>query len=227
MNLYAANAFLKTLEEPPENSLLILVSSNPDRLPDTIRSRCSRITFTPLSQGACREVIDKVFSQRLTVSGKKSGRQVNSEADIPHGHTAIDSRLSTLVRLSMGRPGEAVAADLIEERTWFLKLLKGMLNVERDGWGSKEDMERWYDLVLILLRDMAVMKITGDEADLINSDLKEYISRLCNSMDIKGIIEQYQRLNAMKGYFPFHLNKSLTWNYTGSLLRKDMDTTHA
>lgn len=45
MNRAAANALLKTLEEPPARSLLILVSSNPDRLPATIRSRCQTLAF--------------------------------------------------------------------------------------------------------------------------------------------------------------------------------------
>lgn len=40
MNSNAANAFLKSLEEPPANTLLILVTSAPARLPATIRSRC-------------------------------------------------------------------------------------------------------------------------------------------------------------------------------------------
>ena len=40
MNPYAANAFLKNLEQPPEDSLIILISSNPDRMLDTIKSRC-------------------------------------------------------------------------------------------------------------------------------------------------------------------------------------------
>jgi DNA polymerase III subunit delta' len=42
----AANAFLKTLEEPPENSLLLLLSALPEVLPDTILSRCISIPLT-------------------------------------------------------------------------------------------------------------------------------------------------------------------------------------
>src|SRR5881398_2773207 len=43
----AANAFLKTLEEPPANSLLLLLSAIPQALPDTIISRCIPITLSP------------------------------------------------------------------------------------------------------------------------------------------------------------------------------------
>jgi DNA polymerase III subunit delta' len=219
MNQYAANAFLKTLEEPPENSLIILIASKPDRLPDTIRSRCSRINFTPLSQNACGTVIEKVIKQQVEVRTRKPKKEQPPDA--------LDPRFSTMVRLSMGRPGIALAADLLEEREWFMKLLKEMLNAEKDGWASKEEMERWFELLLVLLRDIAVMKITRNKADLINVDLGEYVNTLSRSMDLQGIIENCIQINTLKGYFNFHLNKALTWNYTGSLLRAGMDISNA
>jgi len=47
MNRSAANSLLKTLEEPPEHSLLILLSHRPNLLPITIRSRCQHVRFNP------------------------------------------------------------------------------------------------------------------------------------------------------------------------------------
>ena len=216
MNPYAANAFLKTLEEPPEDSLIILISSNPDRLPDTIRSRCSRVNFTPLSYAACRKVIETAIMKRSAANLQKKSRSAkNSPSSM-----LSDSRLSLLVRLSMGRPGLAIEEDLIEERAWSIKLLKGMLSSGKDGWTSKEEMENWFNLILILLRDMAIIKITKDETNLINVDLKDYLKKVGSSVDLKVIIDNYQKLNMLRGYFNFNLNKSLTWNYTGSILRK-------
>jgi len=46
LNPQAANAFLKTLEEPPPNSVLILLSTEPQRLLETILSRCLRLNFS-------------------------------------------------------------------------------------------------------------------------------------------------------------------------------------
>ncbi|MFZ3136643.1 MAG: DNA polymerase III subunit delta' [Thermodesulfovibrionales bacterium] len=232
MNQSAANAFLKTLEEPPENNLIILISSNPDRLPDTIRSRCSRINFTPLALEACEEIIKKVLSRQSEDKVQRGGRREEvkkrrSEKDLKTTELPDSRTLSLLVRLSMGRPGNVIAGDLIEEREWFMKLLKDMLNAEKDGWTSKEEMEKWFDLLLILLRDMAVLKITRNERDLINIDIKERLNKLSSSMDITVIIDNYQQLNTLKGYFNFHLNKSLTWNFTGSLLRKTMGGANA
>jgi len=47
MNAQAQNALLKTLEEPPEDTTLVLVSASPDALLATVRSRCLRISFAP------------------------------------------------------------------------------------------------------------------------------------------------------------------------------------
>jgi DNA polymerase-3 subunit delta' len=46
LNIQAANAFLKTLEEPPQKSIIILLSTEPSRLLETILSRCLRVNFS-------------------------------------------------------------------------------------------------------------------------------------------------------------------------------------
>jgi DNA polymerase-3 subunit delta' len=195
MNISSANAFLKTLEEPPEDSVITLISSKPDRLPDTLRSRCSRINFTPLSPESCKAVLE--------------------------GNIAEKS-LEFISRLSMGRPGIALCGDLMEEKIWFLNLFKSMLNAEKDSWSSREDMELWFEHVLTFLRDMAVLKITGDASKLIHLDLHEYLNKLANSVDLKVIIYIYNELNLLKGLLMFNLNKSITWNYASSILRKEL-----
>src|SRR5213595_116679 len=50
MQTQAANAFLKTLEEPPQNSLLLLLTALPEALPDTIISRCLNLPLRAPSQ---------------------------------------------------------------------------------------------------------------------------------------------------------------------------------
>ncbi len=195
MNLAAANAFLKTLEEPPEDSVIILISSRPDLLLPTIRSRCSRINFFPLSPDSCRAVL---------------------EGKVP------EDDIGVIARLSMGRPGLALSADLLEERNWFFGILDSMLSAEKDGWASREDMERWLDFSLALLRDMTVLKVTGDAGVLVSPDRREYLARLNKSVDIQVIIDIHRELNRLKGLMIYNLNKSITWNHIASLLRKEL-----
>ncbi len=195
MNIAAANAFLKTLEEPPKDSVIILISSRSDRLPATIRSRCSRVNFVTLSLESCRQVL--------------------------HGKVP-DKESEALARLSMGKPGLALSSDLKEEISWFSSLLQGMLNAEKDSWASREEMDKWFEYVLTIMRDAAVYRITGESSQLINADLKEYACKLGKSTDLKVIIDLYKELSFVKGLLMFNLNKSITWNYTASLLRKGL-----
>ena len=54
LNPQAANAFLKTLEEPPERTVLLLLTTEPSRVLETVRSRCLRLNFS----GGTRAVAD-------------------------------------------------------------------------------------------------------------------------------------------------------------------------
>jgi DNA polymerase-3 subunit delta' len=193
MNIHAANAFLKTLEEPPSGSLIILVSSSPDRLPETIRSRCLRINFTPLSPEACATVIEK--------SSRK--------------HKDIQ----LLVRLSMGRAGLALKEDLIKERDSVIEALSSMPG-GKQPWGDRKDMEKWFDTALLLLRDMAVLKITGSADELINKDIAEKIKDMSSNTALKVIINCYEKFLYLRNSLGFNLNKAITWNYTGSIMEE-------
>lgn len=57
MNVNAANALLKTLEEPPERGVLLLVSHSPGRLLATIRSRCRRLAFPVWTEAQVTEFV--------------------------------------------------------------------------------------------------------------------------------------------------------------------------
>ncbi len=57
LNLAASNALLKTLEEPPPNTLIILISSLPHFFLKTILSRCQKVYFSPLNSSETEEVL--------------------------------------------------------------------------------------------------------------------------------------------------------------------------
>jgi DNA polymerase-3 subunit delta' len=100
LNEESANCFLKTLEEPPPRSVLILIGSTPDRQLPTIVSRCQVIRFAPLTPEVVEELV---------------------RADIE------DAALRTrLVRLSAGSPG--LAKELADPSLWEFRrgLLAGL-----------------------------------------------------------------------------------------------------
>jgi len=155
MNSNAANAFLKTLEEPPEGSLILLVSSSPDRLPDTIKSRCAHIRFYPLPRHQCEKIVSPHLDQE---------------------------KRDVILNSAMGRPGLALSRDFTSERDRFMKILNNMIDgTSKDGWGDKDEMKLWFEAFSIFLRDLAVFNITGQKSDLIygqahkKRDIKEIL----------------------------------------------------
>jgi DNA polymerase-3 subunit delta' len=74
----AANALLKTLEEPPVRTVIVLVSSSADDLLPTVRSRCQRIDLEPVADDTLREVLelDGVDPQHARLAAALSGGQL-------------------------------------------------------------------------------------------------------------------------------------------------------
>ncbi|OGD75271.1 MAG: DNA polymerase III, subunit gamma and tau [Candidatus Coatesbacteria bacterium RBG_13_66_14] len=56
----AFNALLKTLEEPPEHAVFILATTDPDKLPPTITSRCQRLTFRRIPTGEIAALLERI-----------------------------------------------------------------------------------------------------------------------------------------------------------------------
>lgn len=200
MNINAANAFLKTLEEPPPDSLIILVSSSPDRLPDTIRSRCVQIKFYPLPLDGCKVVMSKHIDEK---------------------------DMDFVLNIAMGRPGLAVSADLIKERERFTEILNGMIRGEsKDAWADKGEIRSWLDMASVMLRDMAVSSEFGVKSSefLIFSDVVSAKSTLnAQRSTLNDVLNAYQEMQQLKGLLDFNLNKSITWNYVSTIMRQVME----
>ncbi len=191
MNGSAANAFLKTLEEPPPRSIIMLVSSRPDMLLPTIRSRCSRVNFRPLPESAVAEVL---------------GLEANSP-------------IVRLAMGSPGAVAKDDEGSGEEDRRRFFELLKSMLTPgSRTAWKDRGDIEAWLDMAVLVLRDMTVFRLTGDAGGMINSDMGREIGSMCRDASIKDIINAYTKLRLLRVRQLFNLQKGITWNYTGCIL---------
>ena len=85
----AFNALLKTLEEPPEHVMFILATTEPQKLPSTILSRCMRLDFRRVPQperGACgdgcRAGLESHMGRRHLASARKSGARADSRPEL-------------------------------------------------------------------------------------------------------------------------------------------------
>ncbi len=94
MNDPAANALLKTLEEPPDGAILFLIASNPDALLPTIRSRCQMIRFAPLPM---EDVAALLLEQALVESpGEAQMIAALSDGSLAQARRLIDPELREL-----------------------------------------------------------------------------------------------------------------------------------
>ena len=94
----AVNAFLKTLEEPPNNVIFILATTDPQKLPITILSRCQRFDFKRINNNEITERLRKIVNEQNALADDKS---LNLIARVSDG--AMRDALSILDQaISMG-----------------------------------------------------------------------------------------------------------------------------
>ena len=147
MSISAANAFLKTLEEPPGNTVIILICPNYLSLLPTILSRCQRIRFDPLQDRQVRDILMK---------------EKALEPD----------RAEAWAALADGSPGRALSLDFdssLEMREQARDLVLGMreksivdlLALGKKTSALKESLPSLLGRMLNLARDVAVARSTG------------------------------------------------------------------
>lgn len=152
MNMNSANALLKTLEEPAEGAIIILISDRSGHLPATIRSRCHKILFP---QPDKLQALEWLQIQSL-------------EGDMP-----IEQRL----RLSHGAP--LLAANLQSDdtlsRSDFYQALLEVANkkstlIQHAAKWQKADPIRWIDLFFNWVCDLVRVQLGADHQYILNQD---------------------------------------------------------
>jgi DNA polymerase-3 subunit delta' len=168
MEASAQNALLKTLEEPPSASTFVLVTSRPDLLLPTVRSRCQRVRFGPLGPADIAQVLirnhgfaekDAHAAAALAEGSLARALEGDTEAYVEAREAAV-SMLGTVARAS--NPMQRLAASRALGRD----------KVDRDELGRR------LRLVSSVLRDLGVLQARAEERTLAHSDLKPALQRL-------------------------------------------------
>jgi DNA polymerase-3 subunit delta' len=168
----AQNALLKTLEEPPAASVFLLVTSRPDLLLPTVRSRCPRLTFrslsaedvadalvrlgrTPAEARAVAAVADGSLGRALELSGDElsAAREVAQQALVRAASTPDARRRIEGARDLLGKTGRGGASD-------------------------REQLAVNLRAIASLLRDVEVLATGADDHILANPDLRPALERL-------------------------------------------------
>jgi len=159
MNANAANALLKSLEEPPPRTIFLVVTSAPGRLLPTIRSRCRTAALVPLSDSDLK----RAAAQALTGAGQP----------VPEAHDW--EPLLPLAQGSVGRALTLLAGGGLAFQTRIDALLKGLpkldsktvhaLADELQGAQNDKKFELFFDLYQSALARLIAAQATGKGAE--------------------------------------------------------------
>jgi DNA polymerase-3 subunit delta' len=114
MNVFAANALLKTLEEPPKRTLVLLVTSQPSRLLATLRSRCSRLRLAGPTRAEAAQYLAKArgagpWAEALAATGAGPYALLDADpAALAQLHT---DTIATLDEIGSGKLQPPAVAD--------------------------------------------------------------------------------------------------------------------
>lgn len=114
----SANALLKTIEEPPPRTVVVLVTSSPDELPETVRSRCQRVDLAPLADAAVQEALERegIAAQPAALAARLGGGQLARARALAGPDRALRDAFVDAPAALDGRAGSALRqADVLTE----------------------------------------------------------------------------------------------------------------
>jgi len=198
MNDAASNALLKTLEEPPAASHIFLISSRPDALLPTIRSRCQTLRFAPIVSGEIENYLS-------------ANKKLASE----------DAAL--LAKLSLGRLGNAQKADLEQfraRRAAMLKVLESILikedrsellraaEVMTDA-KNKDAYESNLEILQTLIHDIWVLRNNADTKILVNADLAGDLKKYAERAESRRLAAWLSEIETLREQLVVNLNRKI------------------
>ncbi|MEJ7698661.1 MAG: DNA polymerase III subunit delta' [Pyrinomonadaceae bacterium] len=198
MNESASNALLKTLEEPAPTTYLFLITSRPDALLPTIRSRCQIVRFAPI------EV--KQIENYLLAAKKFS---------------PADAEL--LSKLSAGSVGHALNTDLEKfrgQREAMLQVLESLLVTEdraallrvaeeMNDAKNKDEYETRLEILQTLIHDIWALRLGGSTENLVNVDIVADLKKLSDRADSKILPAWLSEIETLRERLAVNINRKI------------------
>jgi DNA polymerase-3 subunit delta' len=209
MNPTAQNAFLKTLEEPPSSTTIVLLAPNPEALLETVRSRCREVIFRSPAENEVADLLveagaDAEDAARFARTGGSLER-ASTLAQDPEAKALRDE----VVRRVLARPRDP--GDSLEHAEWLASQTKGLRErVAATHERTREEHEAWYretkrlsderlrreqrraeqdaldaaaDDIASVLRDLLVSRVDPD-ARLLNPEVRKEIAERAESLGV-------------------------------------------
>lgn len=195
----AFNALLKTLEEPPENIIFILATTDPEQLPQTILSRCQRMDFKRLSHAMLVEYYSKICESRGIELKKGAADIIATSADgsVRDGLSILEQSLASgekvitedIVNLYGGAVSQKFLIDLTN---CVLKgdVAGGIVSINsqiEDGKESNQILKDW----IRHFRNLMVAKVVDNPSAVIDlsSESVDKIVESCKNIPYENICD--------------------------------------
>jgi DNA polymerase-3 subunit delta' len=199
MSIAAVNRLLKTIEEPVDNVIFILLTANESLVPTTVVSRCQRIELLPVAS----EEIEKALISRYQIEPDKA---------------------KLLTRISNGCFGWAVSAirddALIQQRTERLDGWREMFDADYDRRftfaakmvekysQNREVVQQKLDLLLIWWHDLLLVRVDC-EKDVTNIDFQDELKKMALNYSLSQIRAFIDRIQSAKAQLRLNTNQQL------------------
>jgi DNA polymerase III subunit delta' len=179
MNINAANALLKLLEEPPEDTVLVCVTDQAHRLPATVRSRCAVLTFAMPPRNAARQWL----AERV------DGGVVDVALDLAGGAPLEALRL--------------VEEDRITLRQKWLKGLEALYSGRTDpatvaDLGKQIGLADALALSQKVLVDLARCRLDAPPERLFNPDVREWLQKRAQRLQLQPTFDLINAIGRMR-----------------------------
>ncbi len=172
MNAEAQSALLKTLEEPPDSSQFVLITSRPDLLLLTVRSRIQQLNFVHLSVDEVFQVVrglgvEIADAQLLAAAGGSAGRAVT----LASGELVVarDAAVRLMEQVAIARDGRA-----------RLVAAQEFVGAKKKGQDLRQELIQRLRTMPSLLRDIALLWTGSEPQALVNVDLVDSLAPLAD-----------------------------------------------
>lgn len=217
----AFNAVLKTLEEPPAHAVFILATTEPQKIPATILSRCMRFDFKLIPQKDLEELVKSVFDKTgkkyedeavaaIARAGAGSARDCLSIADMCSSYASGRLTYNDVNAVLGGADFNSIAGlaeDILSENpSAALSDTEEILSTGKSVGVLLKD-------ILTLLNNCAIVKMCKNAREIVNLPSETYkrIEALCNGCDGHKILRVTEILSKAESDMRYALNGRITF----------------
>ena len=187
MNLQAANSFLKTLEEPPSATILILISSNPFKLLPTLISRCQTIQFQPLTHENIKKILKEIMTDQMIGNDTLAFRTLRSRGSVKKA-LAEDIENIVNIRKEIVNLLETISFDRMD-----------VVFSQAKSWASQSDQwEIILNELMELVRDLAFFQSGCSESEVYNRDIAKRLKLLATRKTVNSWLKIFNAIHTTK-----------------------------